>query len=117
MSYDQQLTDALSDARQLREDVETLRCTVSVQEREIARLSARTHEIQAREMGKRAELEARLAYYDNLRDSVRLRLSSVGPGSSIYDHHTAIELAAQLQAARVELDDLHQQIEQGESRS
>jgi len=80
-------------------------------EREVARLRGRTHEIQAAEMAKRARMEARLAHYDNLRDQVRLWLPRVGAGSSIFNLHQAIELQAQLDAARQEADDLHRQLD------
>lgn len=79
-------------------------------EREVARLRGRTHEIQAAEMAKRAHMEARLAYYDNLRDQVREWLPRVGAGSSIFNLHQAVELQAQLDAARREADDLHRQL-------
>lgn len=81
--------------------------------RQVSRLRMRTHEIQAAEMGKRAHMEARLAYYDRLRDEVLSWLPRTGPGSSVYGCHQAMLLCAErdeavlhAQALQDRLDDL-----------
>lgn len=111
---------ALAEAAQQRlaelQELEELRERFAEQEREIARLRARTHEIQPAEMGKRAEMEARLAHYDNMRDWVRERIPRLGAGSSTFGFHLAIDLVAQRDAARQEAQDLHAQLQQALGR-